>query len=245
MGSAKSGTHALAAMGRGRAAHEHDSRPLLRLVLAHESGRLEGAAFEQMLGQMLRRRQFDLDVSQINGFAIKALVRCFPEARYILTIRDSAGWLRSFVNHQLTIPAAQGSEWQAFRDLRFAAPPSPFTREDEVLERFALYPVDAYLGYWLRHNRQVLAAVPPKQLLVVATADLSSSAERIAEFLGWPAPAPPPTEPVFAGRYADSPLDGIDGRWLADKAEAYTAELLAAAGARFDSGIIAALTRRR
>ena len=246
VGSAKSGTHALAAIGEARAAHEAESRPLLQLVLAHESGRLSSAAFDRMLGQMLGRRDLDLDVSQINGFAIQALVRCFPQALYILTIRDAAGWLRSFVNHQLTIPVADGSEWRAFRDLRFAAPPRPFTRQDEVLERYGLYPVDSYLHYWLRHNRQVLEAVPKPQLLIVATADLGASADRIAEFLGWPSPAAaPPGQRVFAGRYADSPLDEIDERWLAGRVAAYTAELLAAAGAQFDSGIIAALTEPR
>lgn len=246
VGSAKSGTHALASIGGARAAHEPNAGALLRLVLAHAAGNLGSAAFEQMLGQIFERQQLDLNVSQINGFAIQALLRCFPEARYVLTIRDAAGWLRSFVNHQLTIPVFQGSAWQAFRDLRFANPPRPFAREDSVLEGHGLYPVDAYLGYWVRHNHQVLKAVPEEQLLIVATADLGSSADRIAEFLGWAGPATErPVERVFAGRYAASPLDQIDRVWLAERVETHTAELLAEAGTRFDAGIIAALTRPR
>lgn len=130
------------------------------------------------------RLMLEMDSSIFNYFVVEHLVREFPEARFLLLIRDCYSWVDSFVNHQLARPTAPQHGW--FSPWWFK--PDKFRHSDQAraLAENGLYPIECYLHGWASHVEKSVAAIPPDKLLVVRTPDLARSAGRIAGFLGVP-----------------------------------------------------------
>ena len=226
-----------------RADHEPKAEVLLRLLVDANAGRINESDFRARLVQIFDALDLDLNVSQINGFIMPALVSLYPDARYILTIRDCRSWLYSFVNYQLTMsPTANDSAWPAFRDLRFRPRDFPHTPQDAALEAAKLYSLDAYLAYWLHHNRLVIMTAPPENLLIVPMQRLAPEANRIAAFLGLPPGVADLREShAHAGLYQASPVDGLDMVYLDDKLAEYEGKLIEAVAARVPKGALDAM----
>ncbi|WP_423822264.1 sulfotransferase [Salinisphaera sp. SPP-AMP-43] len=183
VGTAKSGTHSIDTMfDRGvRTSHEPADHELLSVILEQDTK--EEAA--RGLGPRVRERVeylcLDVDSSQLNFFILDALLAEYPDARFLLPIREPKRWLRSFIDDSLrreTTPA-----WQAFRDLRFGSD-TPHPPEEAPLARRGLYTLDGYLAYWHWHNHCVLERVPEQRLLVFPTRDIDSRARQISRFCG-------------------------------------------------------------
>jgi hypothetical protein len=124
--------------------------------------------------------RLELDSSQLNYFLLDSLVSEFPNAKFILTIRDCYSWLDSFINHQLSRNCSPN--WQRLRDFRFDSN-SEYKEEERILAQHGLYTLDGYLSYWAEHNREVLTTVPKEKLLVVRTHEIPQEIEKIADFL--------------------------------------------------------------
>lgn len=185
VGMAKTGTHSLAAMFRPhyRCAHEPEEYALTRQILDRAAGRASTAALERYLLEADRRLKLEVNVSLLNYFVLSSLLELFGEARFILTVRPPLEWLDSMINQQLGRPAPP--HWRQLRDLRFAVP-GGFPAAERALESRGLYPLEGYLGYWARHNREVVLSVPPDRLLVIETRRLGPWAGRLAAFVGVP-----------------------------------------------------------
>ena len=187
IGAAKSWTHSIAAMfdDQLRCAHEPESDQVIDLILDVDAGRVDEAELGRFLLKRDRRLWLDIDSSQLNFFFIRKLTALFPEAKFVLTIRDPYSWLDSFMNHQL---ARGGSDtWVRLRNYRLR--PELYTHQEgeTVLKENGLYTLDGYLSYWGHHNRTVIESVPQDRLLIVRTDKITESAEKIAAFAGVPA----------------------------------------------------------
>lgn len=175
VGCAKTGTNSLARMFARdyRSAHEPAKHELLALILGRPQ---EDAQFGASVRNLLDPLDLEMNASQLNGYIVATLVTLYPEAKFVLTLREPASWVRSFANHQLTRGGlAHGSLWARFRNLRFLGEDRP--------EGNALYTLDQYLCFWLSHNLNVLGVVPRESLLVVRTEHLNAQISRMAEFL--------------------------------------------------------------
>jgi hypothetical protein len=177
VGCAKTGTNSLARMFARdyRSAHEPAKHALLETIL--KRGQTKDADFHASVSALLDPLDLEMNASQLNGYIVETLAALYPDAKFVLTIRAPAGWVRSFVNHQLTRgELARGSLWARFRNLRFLGEDRP--------DANALYTLDQYLCFWLSHNLNVLGVVPRERLLVVRTERLDAEIPRLAEFLG-------------------------------------------------------------
>ncbi|HEX4125616.1 MAG TPA: sulfotransferase [Tepidisphaeraceae bacterium] len=186
VGSAKSGTHSIAALfGRSfRGHHEPACKPMIRAILARSEGTMSDAQVMRMLLRRDRRLRLEMDSSQLNAPFLDLLPTLFPESKFIFTIRDCASYLTSVIDHQLT-RGKSSQTWRAMRQWRFGG--FAYSRHEHILRRLDLYPIAGYLAYWARHNRSVLEHVPADRLLVVRTDQITASIPRMAEFLGIPA----------------------------------------------------------
>jgi hypothetical protein len=186
IGNAKSGTHSVAGLfaREYRAAHEPEPEELARAAVAAESGLLNQPDLARLLRERDARLMLEMDASIFNFFVLDGLVREFPDARFLLLIRDCYSWVDSFVNHQLARPTAPQHGW--FSPWWFR--PERFRHSDKagVLSESGLYPLECYLHAWAEHVERSVATVPPERLLVIRTQDLAGSAGRIAGFLGVP-----------------------------------------------------------
>jgi len=177
VGCAKTGTNSLAQMFARdyRSAHEPAKHALLALILKRPQ--TKDADFRAAVRGLLDPLDLEMNASQLNGYIVESLVALYPNAKFVLTIREPASWVRSFANHQLTRgELARGSLWARFRNLRFLG--------EDMPEGNALYTLDQYLHFWLSHNLNVLGVVPRERLLVVRTERLNAEIPRLASFLG-------------------------------------------------------------
>ncbi|PSO95277.1 MAG: hypothetical protein BRC48_08845 [Cyanobacteria bacterium QS_9_48_30] len=182
LGTAKSGTHSIAEIFNPnyRALHEPESEELIAKVLAAQNSQQSKSALLEYVKRRDRNMRLELDSSQLNYFLLDSLVSDFPNAKFILTIRDCYSWLDSFINHQLSRTCSPN--WQRLRDFRFDSN-SEYKEEERILAQHGLYTLDGYLSYWAEHNREVLTTVPKEKLLVVRTHEIPQEIEKIADFL--------------------------------------------------------------
>lgn len=228
IGSAKSGTHSIAAMfdGQLRSAHEPESDEVIDLILDNEAGLVGDAELNRFLLKRDRRLWLDVDSSQLNFFFIRKLVELFPDAKFVLTIRDPYSWLDSFMDHQL---ARGGTDtWIKLRNHRFRPDLHTHQEGESVLKENGLYTLDGYLSYWTHHNRTVIESVPPDRLLIVRTDKITESAEKIAAFAGVPASYLKREEShAFKAKRKFGLIGHIDQAYLEQKVKMHCGDLIA------------------
>jgi len=189
IGHGKTGTHSLSDLfgGHYRATHEDDAEVLLDLIMAVTDGSLTTEAFKHFLYWRDRRLLTEMDSSGLNIYFIEQLRDLFPEARFILTLRDCHSWLESQINHIIARPPQHNPrvDYSRFQDFHYrwlgdeTHPP-----EEQILKDYGLYTLDHFLAAYAWHNRKAFACLPPERLLVVRTHEIQQNAARIAAFSG-------------------------------------------------------------
>lgn len=167
-----------------RSRHEPDDEAVIRKIIDIENGRLSQSDLTSYVRERDQRLCLDVDSSQLNFFLLDHLLEAFPDAVFILTIRDCYSWLNSFINDSLRRSTSKA--WVTFREYRFRPDLFSHPPEEEALKRRGLYTLDGYLSYWARHNSRVLATVPKNRLLIVRTSEITKRAHDIAAFAGIP-----------------------------------------------------------
>jgi hypothetical protein len=190
VGAPKSGTHSVANLFSPayRSAHEPHAVLTLMHLLRWLEGRSSDAAMERLLRARDRWLGLEVEAAHYLHHVVGMLVRLFPEARFVLTIRDPYTWLGSAVVqsiHNYGNPHPNRMVWLALSDLHYRPYGFTYAPEEEALRRHGgVYPIGSYLEYWTAHNRAVLDAVPPERLLVVRTHELRAKSAEMARFLG-------------------------------------------------------------
>ncbi|MFK7829345.1 MAG: sulfotransferase [Congregibacter sp.] len=184
VGTSKSGTHSLYAMvsSHYRSGHEAEYADLIHAILDLETGARSPEDTRAWLRQRDQQMCLEMDSSALNAHVIGELAEAFPKARFILTLRDCYSWLDSVTNHIVTRPG--DPVWQKLKERPKRRGTDEYTPEEAVLKEHGLSTLDRALSLWADHNATVIEKVPADRLLVVRTEDISSSVERIADFLG-------------------------------------------------------------
>lgn len=169
-----------------RTGHEPDSRRLINRIIGVHRGVLHTRALREYAIASDQTLNLDINSSQLNFYLLDALLECFPDAQFLLTIRDCYSWLDSLINDSLRRHTSR--HWHDMRRLRFSHRKKKpiYSPEEQPLRARGLYTLDGYLAYWAFHNASVLAKVPSSRLLILKTTDISSSAVSVADFAGLP-----------------------------------------------------------
>lgn len=188
IGTIRSGTTTMAKVFEHyRSEHEVDCNRLVPMTIAAYRGELD----ERVSRNYLKRRDseywLEMESAHFLAYHSHTLVDIFPQAKFILTIRNPIEWLKSAVNHHHRHPlSAVKPIWVDFRATAFGRFAGEYSPEENALKENGLYPVHAYLKYWYEHNAKVLANIPASRLLVVRTRDISVSLPGMAQFVGCP-----------------------------------------------------------
>ena len=103
-----------------------------------------------------------------------------------------------------------------------------YTPEEDKLKALNLYPVRGYFTYWSRHIKTVRETIPPDQLLIIRTRDLSHRTQSIADFLSIPH-SHLNLERSHSHKRSEKPLDInelVPPSFLYEQAERYCADLM-------------------
>ena len=187
IGTAKSGTHSIASMFNKfyKSAHEPDSHFMVGVILRKAMGLFSQRELSLFVKKRDERLQLEMEASNLNYYVLDDLLREFPEAKHVLTIRDCYSWLASAINHHLN-GLKDAEHWHLYRDLRYKAPDVKYAPQEKVLKEMGVHPLEGYLIYWAAHNSRVLELVPKEKLLIIRTDEISNSAEKMAAFFGIP-----------------------------------------------------------
>ncbi|MDJ0747631.1 MAG: sulfotransferase [Xenococcaceae cyanobacterium MO_167.B27] len=186
VGQAKSGTASLYALlsHSYRVAHEPERAKTLKMILRHSEGEVDAQSFKAYLRQRDQRLNLEYDIAWANQFIIDHLLTVFPEARYIVLIRDPYTWLQSTVGHLISrqIPP----DVPPFLNWWFKPKKYSHTSHDRLLEAQGVYSITALVNAWNHHVQTCTQLLPPERCLVLKTHELNSSHQQLADFLQIP-----------------------------------------------------------
>lgn len=100
IGLPRTGTHSLAHMfGKHfRAAHEPKKQETIINILDWKSGRYSKSKMLRILALRDKRLKLNLEASHYLHHIVDLLVELFPQAKFILTVREPISWLASETN---------------------------------------------------------------------------------------------------------------------------------------------------
>jgi Sulfotransferase domain len=186
VGQAKSGTASLASLlaANHRAAHEPERAQILEMILRESRGEVSEHAFRTYLFARDQRLNLEYDIAWANQFLIGHLLTVFPDARFIILVRDPYTWLQSMCGHLASrdIPA----DVRPFLDWWFRPDLYPHTRHDRSLKELGLCSIAAYLNAWKRHVTVCTESIAPGRRLILKTHELNRSHRQLADFLEIP-----------------------------------------------------------
>lgn len=218
VGIAKSGTHSLAEVFNGNYRAEHEPGAEELIWLKHESDRntIGAEKIEEFLRKRDLRFYLEIESSGFVGYFLEQLCHLYPNAKFILTIRDCYSFLSSIINHQVNKPVTVGSIWGLGRDIDYQCDLKPLPEEEIITSQYPeLYSVRGYLTYWATRNAEVLNVVPSSRLMVVKTEQIGEKLTEIARFLGIPADTlTADRSHSFKGDYNIDVLACLDREWL-------------------------------
>ena len=183
VGQAKSGTGSLWGLLKKhhRADHEPEREQTLAMILKEAHGEVPENSFRAYLRERDRRLNLEYDIAWANQFIIPHLLQTFPDARFIVLIRDPYTWLQSVVGQLLSRDLPQ--EVLSFLPWWFDPKSYPHTLHDDRLGEQGLYSVEAYLRAWNRHVDICVKMIPPSRRLILRTHELGESQQQLAQFL--------------------------------------------------------------
>ena len=227
VGAGKSGTHSIHSIFEGvcRSMHEPENSELIRQIIDYHNHLAGDSEIREFVKSRCARLNLDVDSSQLNFFILPFLLEAFPEALFILTIRDCYTWLDSFINHSLTYPAAE--KWILLRDIRFGKRVDHYPPEEQVLNSNGLYSLEGYLKYWNYHNQEVISSVPGDKLLIIRTDKISDSIGELVRFSGYGLKDISSSQKhAFINPNKFNILRKIDPRYLEEKIKKYCSNLM-------------------
>lgn len=184
-GNPKSGTTSLAGLFRKhyRTEHEPERNRTVAVIHDHYTGALSDRAFVRWHQKRKQRLNLDVESNCFLGYRPDLVKQAYPDAKFILTVREPFAWLESIFNNNLLHPASRTTTFTKWHMFFFEPHKYVYTKHDKILQKYNLYPVAAYLSFWARANSAVLDAIPDRDLLVLRTKNIQKKTHTIAEFL--------------------------------------------------------------
>lgn len=187
IGMAKTGTLSMANIWgpEVRTGHEPEPNRMITLIRDKCMNSMSQDEIRRQVSAHIERTNLQIHASQLNYFILNELLSLYPDAKFILTIREPYAWLNSMINHQLSRRC--NPEWEWLREYRFRSVYNEHPPEEDILRQLGLFTLDGYLHYWNEHNITVINKVPAGRLLIIRTDQLPESLTKIASFVNNPA----------------------------------------------------------
>ena len=184
VGTGKSGTTSLAHMFNHTvvARHEPMQSEVVQALQDLHKGRIDRADLRALVLRRDKEYYADVNSAGLNATFVDILLEEFPDALFLLTMRDPYSWLDSLFNMIMNSTTLQERKRKALhRELQLKHPP-----EEQSLEAEGLPTLNISFARWNQRNQKVLSTVPEHRLLIVKTRDITKRAYEIADFAGLP-----------------------------------------------------------
>jgi hypothetical protein len=185
IGTPKSGTTSVAGLFNKhyRSSHEPERIELIHVIHSHFNGKMTDDAYVRWLVERDKRIWLDIESNCFLGYRPDLLYKAYPQASYLLSIREPISWLDSMLNHTINYPPPSELVIEYWHNMFFRPNEHPHKAEDRALIAHKVYSIEAYLKFWASAVSRVLDCIPKEQLLIVPTKQMKSMANDIASFL--------------------------------------------------------------
>jgi len=182
-----------------RAGHEWAALQFLPIATAVLTGELRADAPRARRALRYRSLRYHMEIDAANFLTPVAgtLANLYPDAKFVLTVRDCFTWLDSRIAQDVRYSAQPNAIWGAYLDSLYNQVDGGFAPEESALEEMGVRSIRSYLSLWNRFTQPVIDAIEPDRLLVLRTEDLNHSAGELARFAGVP---PATIAPTHANR---------------------------------------------
>jgi hypothetical protein len=139
---------------------------------------------EQMLDHLKERdQQLQLELESTHSliYVANELSSLFPDAKFIVTVREPMDWIRSRINFHFK---KHPPEWEEYRQYFWMDKTEGYADEEALLKENDLASLDAYLSQYAQHYSLVAKNIPQDRRLIIRMGDISHKNAEIAEFLG-------------------------------------------------------------
>lgn len=197
IGAPKTGTHSVAGLFSQHYRSQHE--PMIAEMLFYSTLEdLQESDIRAYLRQRDTRLQLDMESNHLLISFVDILVDEFPEAKFLITVRDCYSWLYSMINHHIIFNADYASQdpdsedielydwWDHWYHCKVRHPENDYTNADKILSDYGVFPVKDYLHFWNCFYQKLLYSIPQNRRIILKTDQISSSRSRISEFLDIP-----------------------------------------------------------
>jgi hypothetical protein len=182
IGLQRSGTTSVAGIFENyRSAHEFQMPEAMQTICDFNAGKIAKSAVRDFILRRDISGRLEMDSSPINHWYMDFLIREYPNAKFIFTIRDCYSWCDSMIRGLMRLRTDNPAHVLWCRSL-LGLDVEIFQYEETMLSRCDLL-FDKLLSHWAL-NEGIARRCPPDRSLVVRTTDIADSLPRIAEFIG-------------------------------------------------------------
>jgi hypothetical protein len=138
---------------------------------------------EQMLDYLKKRdQQLQLEMESTHSliYVANELSSLFPQAKFIVTVREPMDWIRSRINFHFK---KHPPEWEEYRQYFWMDKTESYSEKEQILQENDLASLDAYLGQYAQHYSLVAKNIPKDRKLTIRMDEISGKTSEISEFL--------------------------------------------------------------
>lgn len=182
LGAAKTGTTTIAGIYQNElvSAHEPLAQETTRFVIDFLKGSVSETECKKYLLNRDNSLRLDLESSHPLGYFSQFLNELFPNAKYIITIREPYNWLKSRLDFHYSVNPA---EWEPYRKYIWGRNHKKYNIAEKILEKNKLYSLDAYLKQYSEQYETIFNSLPPEKTFIVKTSEISNQINEISYFL--------------------------------------------------------------
>lgn len=184
LGAEKTGTTTIHHMfdKKHRSCHEPEVCSTTGLVIDY----LEGIITKNEVAEILKTRDELLNLEMESAhhliYVSDVLVEVFPDAKFIVTVREPYSYLSSRLNWYLK-HSLDGTVWEHYIQYFLKDNHHGYDAEEEPLKELHLYSLDTLLSQYGDHYSRVLNTIPSERCHFIKTNDLNQSKEALSDFL--------------------------------------------------------------
>lgn len=162
--------------------HEFQLQDQLSIFERRLLGTISDEEIRAFIHQRNAAKPLDMDCCGAHFSIVDFLVEEFPDAKFLLTLRDVYSWMNSCVGKLFgDFTAGWGSRAGALMNCLDVLPDGSFQLMNQPNMKVRL---EQMTKIWTGVNQRVLTAVPRERLLIVHTDELGARVEEIAAFCG-------------------------------------------------------------
>jgi len=162
--------------------HEFQLQDQLSIFERRLLGTISSAEIREFIHSRSAAKPLDMDSCGAHFSIVDYLVEEYPDAKFLLTVRDIYSWMNSVVGKLLgDFTGGWGSRSGELMNCLDVLPDGTFLLTNQRNMKVRL---EQMMKIWSGVNQRVIAAVPKERLLVVHTEDLVKRSAEIAAFCG-------------------------------------------------------------